>query len=155
VLTLPSGVGATRIISRFETSAEGWLVANYEAIPSVAGAVEPTYQPGPQNIATSTQFGWTAFVAPAKFYGDRSEFLGGHIDFHLSSDRADFVPFSRFIVALHGHDVEIYHLISGAPNPLGTAFGLVLGVMPGDWIVGHDDRSGRAESWRQPRWVNG
>jgi hypothetical protein len=87
-------VSAASVSSTFDTDAEGWGVGNIRSNFSTAPdpSNPPTYNATGGNpgcyISTTDTEDIVAFLAPGKFLGDDSAFLGGKLTFDLQ----DLVP---------------------------------------------------------------
>jgi hypothetical protein len=94
LIALVGPASAASVSSTFDTDAEGWGVGNIRSNLSTAPdqSNPPTYtatggNPGGYISTTDTQ-DIVAFLAPSKFLGDDSAFLGGELTFDLQ----DLVP---------------------------------------------------------------
>jgi Laminin B (Domain IV)/PEP-CTERM motif len=94
LLGLAGPASAASVSSTFDTGAEGWGVGDISSPVSTApdSGTPPTYNATGGNpggfISTSDAQNIVAFLAPSKFLGDDSAFLGGKLTFDLQ----DLVP---------------------------------------------------------------
>jgi len=98
-VSLGGQAAAATITSTFDTSADGWGFGTWQG---VGGTPQPvTYEAGSQTIAKINHgFGDWGFVAPLKYLGEKSSFIGGSLSFDLSASQPIYT--NRPLVALTG-----------------------------------------------------
>jgi hypothetical protein len=109
---------ATTVTSTFDTGADGWAFGTYQGV----GSAQPvTYDPQAQLISKTHGFGGFGFVAPLKYLGDKSEFIGGALSFDLSSVLQDYKTQS-LVAFTGGNGQTIFSRLIGPPGSQLQAF---------------------------------
>jgi hypothetical protein len=122
---------ATTVSSTFDTDADGWAFGAWQ---SVGGTPQPvTYDASAGRISKIHGFGGWGFIAPLKFLGEKSEFIGGTLEFDLSSVLTDYED--RPLVALTGNNGKtIFSRWGDTPGPQLQTFSL--GLAASSFYVG-------------------
>lgn len=126
--------GAADIASGFDSSAEGWLVSEINALP---GSGSPaTWDSATQRITTSDIASWTTYSAPPAFLGNLSAFHGGSFSFQLTDNLKDDNADSVATFGIASGATALYWF-GGAPSTTAmTSFAAGLGVADTRWRIG-------------------
>ncbi len=142
LVAILAAVGARAdITSTFDTDSEGWQAANVST--STFLPIEPnrptTWNAGHIEASESmfTQSGAFILLAPQKYNGDLSGYLGGTVSYRLSDDTHD-VGIVQPNLLLVGTDVATGNLLAigyatTAPDPSGTNYTIPLSAS--GWIT--------------------
>jgi len=129
---------ATTVSSTFDTGTDGWGFGTWQG---VGGTPQPvTYEAGSQTIAKINHgFGDWGFVAPLKYLGEKSDFIGGSLSFDLSASQPRYT--NRPLVALTGGDGQtIFARWGSTPGTSLSTFNIGLSAAsfytgsPGDMV---------------------
>lgn len=124
-LTLAGQAGAvTTVSSTFDTGADGW---GYGTWQGVGGNVLPVTYDAAGGLITSTYgfAGW-GYIAPAKFLGEKSEFIGGSLSFDLSSVFNNYSGKRPLVVFSGKNGMKMFGNLAGGPSPQLGAFNISL-----------------------------
>lgn len=124
-VTLAGQAGAaTTVSSTFDTDADGW---GYGSWQGVGGNVLPVTYDAAGGLITSTYgfAGW-GYIAPIKFLGDKSDFIGGSLTFDLSSAFNDYPGKRPLVVFSSKNGTRMFGNLAGGPSPQLGSFNIAL-----------------------------
>jgi hypothetical protein len=115
------------VSSTFDTDADGWLVTDVMGGPSSPAM----WQSGV--IVTTDLYNWTTFLAPTKFTGDISPYIGGTLRFELQDTLKDVQADNYFSVSIDSAAGNL-KWFGGSPSTTEmTAFTAVLSSSAPGW----------------------
>jgi len=118
-----SAQAATTVSSTFDTGADGWAFGTYQA---VGAAQSLTYDAATQSISRQHGFGGWGFVAPLKYLGDKSTYVGGVLSFDLSSVLNDYAGKRPLVVLTGANGQQIFSHWGPAPGAQLQTFDIAL-----------------------------
>lgn len=131
------------VSSTFDADADGWTVTDVTGGPSSA----PTWTSGV--IKTTDLYNWTTFLAPPKFTGDVSAYIGGTLKFDLQDTLKDANADNYFTVSINSGAGNLMWF-GGSPSTTSlTAFSALLDSSAPGWRLNSavgDPNSGVAPS---------
>jgi alkaline phosphatase D len=147
---------AADVVSRFDSSTEGWLVGDISSLPGAG--VAATWDSAAQRITTSDIATWTTYSAPATFLGNKLAFYGGSFSFDLTDNLKDDNADSIATFGIASGTTALYWF-GGAPSTTAmSSFNAGLSAADSRWRIGGlptDFASGTAPSAAQFQAVLG
>jgi hypothetical protein len=130
-IVLIAAAAQANVVSRFDSDLEGWSTASIRLSDlAITGVGTATWNSGGWLEATEFPGDLFVLVAPAKFLGNQSAFLGGTVSFRLSDETNDGIAYPSLL--LRGGGVAMFRR-SSAPTASGTNY--VVPLSPAGWLT--------------------
>ena len=127
-----SALATPDVLSDFSIGKDGWTTASVNPVTYVPNAVGNPSIVGGRLHATEIPDGIFVFVAPPKFRGDLTPYVGGRVTYSLADETHNVDPYVNLI--LHGANGLAIAYPTLAPTTTGRDYTIPLSS--GGWVTG-------------------